>query len=377
MLLIGAGLMVKSIIRLHQVELGFDPENVLTMSISLPRQKYRNGQEALGFYEQLMRRIREAPGVESVAGVDPLPLSDSNVTTEFMMEGHPKRGPDEKHEAGMRAITPEYFQVMRIPVIKGRSFTEHDNAKAPFVAIINKSLSERFWAGENPLGKRIGFQKADGQQQWYEVVGVAGDVKHERLDVETKPEIFLSYGQYPKRFMTLVVRSSQYPEALARTIRSTVGSIDPDQPVFDIRTMEERRAKSVAQRRFVMLLLGGFSVIALVLSVSGIYGLLAYSVAQRRQEIGIRMALGALERDIIRMFIKEGFRLSLIGVLIGVMGALLVTRFLESLLFGVTPIDPATFIFLSALLIAVALLASYMPAQRATTVDPLVTLRCD
>ncbi|HVG31967.1 MAG TPA: ABC transporter permease [Pyrinomonadaceae bacterium] len=374
-LLVCAGLMIKSFMRLQQVSPGFESKNLLTMNISLPRQKYPDAQKANGFYNQLFERVRAVPGVESVGGVDPLPLSGSNGTTSFVVEGGPMLALADRPEVGERSVTPAYFQTMRIPVLKGRAFTEQDRENTPRVMIVNEALARRYWPNEEVLGKRLGFEDDASKQTWWEIVGVVGNVKHERLDMEAKPEIFFPYEQSPRNFMSLVVRTTSDPSMMITGVRDQVLAIDKDQPVFDIKTMDQRLSKAVAQSRFIMLLLGLFSALALILAAVGIYGVMAYVVSQRTHEIGIRMALGAQSRDVLRMVVRQGMTLTFIGVAIGLVAAFALTRLMSSLLYGVTATDPLTFITVALVLSIVALLAIFIPARRATRVDPMEALR--
>ncbi len=374
-LLVGAGLMIKSFVRLQHVSPGFDAKNVLTMSISLPSRKYLEGRQSVAFYEHLFERIKAVPGIESVGGIDPLPLSDSNTTEGFIIEGQPALPIVERPAAGQRIISPDYFNAMRIPLIAGRALTDQDREDTPRALVINEALARRFGADEEAIGKRLSFSEDNSQPVWWEVVGVVGNVKHDRLDADAQPELYKSYRQSPKRFMTLVARTSSDPAGMIGTVRRQVLAVDQDQPVFDIRTMEQRLSKSIAQNRFIMMLLGLFSVMALLLAAVGLYSVMAFTVTQRTHEIGIRMALGAQTSDVLKMIVRQGLLLTLVGVGIGLVGALLLTRVMANLLYGVSATDPVTFIGVVMLLAVVAMLASYIPARRATKVDPMVALR--
>jgi putative ABC transport system permease protein len=375
LLLVGAGLMTKSFVRLQQVDPGFEATNVVSMNIALPTSKYR-GPQINNFYDQLIERIKNLPGVKSVAGINPLPLSNSNVSYRFVVEGAPFVPLADRPYAGVRVVTPDYFQTMSIPNLKGRSFTEQDRENTPSVIIINEALASRYWPNQDPIGKRLGFLEEDsGKQVWREIVGVVGNVRHKALEIEVMPEAYFPYKQSPANFMSLVVRTASDPVSMVPAIRSQVLSVDKDQPVSDVMTMEQRVAKSVASRRFVMLLLGSFSVLALGLAAVGIYGVMAYLVIQRTQEIGVRMALGAQKRDVLRLVVGKGMALAVTGAAIGLVASLVLTRLMRSLLFEVTPTDWFTFVIVSVVLLTVALLACYIPARRATKVDPLVALR--
>ena len=374
LLLVGAGLITRSFFRLQQVNPGFEATNRLSMYIALPTQKYRR-QQTNAFYDQLVERVRNLPGVQSVGGIDPLPLGNSNVTTTFLVEGAPVVPPADRADVGERVITPDYFQTMSIPVLQGRAFTDQDRENTPSVIIINEALARRYWPNQNAVGKRLGFEEDPSKQVWREIVGVAGNVKHKALEIEAMPEVYFPYRQHPKNFMNLVVHTTSDPASVISAIRNQVLSVDKDQPVSDIMTMEQRLAKSVASSRFVMLLLGAFSTLALGLAAVGIYGVMAYVVTQRTQEIGVRMALGAQRRDVLKLVIGKGMALAMIGTAIGVAASLALTRAMRSLLFEVTPTDWLTFLLSSMVLLVVAVLACYIPARRATKVDPLIALR--
>jgi len=346
----------------------------LSMYIALPTQKYRRLQTNI-FYDQLIERVKNLPGVTSVAGIDPLPLSNHNVTTSFLVEGAPVVSLADRPDAGQRVVTAGYFQTMGIPILKGRSFTEQDRANTSSVIIVNEALAHRYWPNQDAIGKRLGFEDDASKQVWREIVGVVGNVKHKALETEATPEVYFPYHQYPKNFMNLVVRTDTDPMSLLPAIRDQVFSIDKDQPISDVMTMEQRLAKSVATSRFVMLLLGAFSILAMGLAAVGIYGVMAYLVTQRTQEIGVRMALGAQRRDVLKLVVVKGMALAVFGTAIGVIASLALTRLMRSLLFDVTPTDWLTFVIASMVLLTVSLLACYIPARRATKVDPLVALR--
>ena len=374
LLLVGAGLMTKSFVRLQQVNPGFDATNVLTMYIALPTNKYRRQQVNI-FYDQLIERVGNLPGVKSVGGIDPLPLSNSNVSNSVVVEGAPVVALAERPSVGVRVVTPGYFQTMSIPILKGRTFNAQDRENTPNVIVVNEALASRFWPNEDAIGKRLSIEEDPGKQVWREIVGVAGNVKHKALETDVMPEAYFPYQQFPGNFMNLVVHTTSDPVSMVPAIRNQVSSIDKDQPVSDVMTMEQRLAKSVASSRFVMLLLGSFSVLALGLAAIGIYGVMAYLVTQRTQEIGVRMALGAQRRDVLRLVVGKGMALAIVGTTIGVVASLAFTRLMRSLLFEVTPTDWLTFVIASTVLLGVALLACYIPARRATKVDPLIALR--
>jgi putative ABC transport system permease protein len=374
LLLVGAGLMTKSFLRLQQVDPGFDATNVVSMNIALPTSKYR-AQQLNNFYDQLFERIRNVPGVKSVGGINPLPLGGTNISLSVLVEGAPAVALTDRPSVGVRVVTPGYFQTMSIPILKGRAFTEQDRDNSPNVILVNEALASRFWPNQDAIGKRLDFEEDSGKQVWREIVGVVGNVKHKALATEVMPEAYFPYKQDPENFMGLVVRTASDPVSMIPAIRNQVLSIDKDQPVSDIMTMEQRLAKSVAASRFVMLLLGSFSVLALGLAAVGIYGVMSYLVTQRTQEIGVRMALGAQKRDVLKLVVRRGMVLAIIGTALGLVASLALTRLMRSLLFEVTPTDWLTFVITSVVLLTVALLACYIPARRATKVDPLVALR--
>jgi putative ABC transport system permease protein len=376
LLLVGAGLMIRSSLRLQQVDPGFDAKKLLTLNIALPRQKYPPNQQALAFFDQLLARVAQLPGVDSVGGVDPLPMSGNDSTTGVLFEGQPILPMSERPDAGERVVTPDYFRALRVPLLEGRDFNEHDRADTPRVLVVNQALAQRFFPGQSAIGKRLGLED-ENRLDWAEIVGVVGNVKHQRLDAETKPELYQPYSQNPRNFMSVVVRATGDPSSLVAPIRTQVAALDPDQPIYQISTMESLLARTLAQSRFVMLLLGGFSALAMVLAAVGIYGVMSWFVTQRNKEIGIRMALGAQQGDVLTMVVREGMLLAGIGVALGLAGSFALTRIIANLLYSVGPTDPATLAAVSILLTAVAFLACWVPARRAARVDPIITLRAE
>jgi putative ABC transport system permease protein len=376
-LLISAGLLIRSFLQLQQVNAGFDPANVLTMSVQLPESKYEQGVQVSAFFEQTLERIAALPGVESAGGVTTLPLSGNNMRTTFTVQNRPAPVPGQEPLAQLRAVTPGYFRTLRIPLLRGEEFTENYKKDRPGRIIINDTMARRFFPDEDPIGLRlsIGLGIDDNDPTAWEIVGIVGDVRHASLDAEPIPEMYVPHSQQSWPFLTLVVRSSSDPMALAGPVRSQILALDNDQPVSGIRSMEGMVSASIAQPRFYLLLLSIFAALALVLAAVGIYGVLSYSVTQRMHEIGIRMALGAKQSDVIKLVVGQGMMLALVGVAIGLVSAFVFTRLMSSMLYGVSATDPVTFAALALLLTAVALLASYIPARRATKVDPMIALR--
>ena len=375
-LLIGAGLLIRSFLHLQQVNPGFQPANVLALQFSLPTLKYAERPQRDAFTRQMLEQVRALPGVKSAAAITVLPMSGQDQSGSFSIEGRPlPQGQTMPHGARWVAST-DYFQTMSVPLVKGRYFTERDTADAPGVAIIDESLARKYWPGEDPVGKRIDFEGDSQNPRWREIVGVVGHVKHKGLEGESRVQYYVPYPQLPALSMFLVVRSAAgEPTSLAGSVRGALRSLDQDLPVYKVTAMEQLVADSLAQRRFAMFLLGIFAVLALVLAVVGLYGVMSYMVAQRTHEIGLRMALGAQGGDILKMVVGRGMVLVLLGVAIGLAGSFLLTRVMASLLFGVSATDPVTFVGISLLLAAVALVANYLPARRAMRVDPMVALR--
>jgi predicted permease len=374
-LLIGAGLLFRSFMSLQAVELGFRPERVLTFRLSPSGANFREDAQYSAFYNQVAERIKSLPGVDAVGVINTLPLS-KGPTTAIRVEGRPLLTPDKWPGVNYRSVSPDYFRAVNVRVLKGRAFDTHDNDTTPLVVLVNQSLVRRDFAGEDPIGKRINTGGTrDGQPIWFEIVGVVADVRSLELNSEPTPEIYTSYLQDPFAGMSYVVRSSVEPESLIPSVRETVRAIDKAQPVADVKEMEQIVSEAAAQPRFNSLLLGIFASVALLLAAAGIYGVMSYSVTQRTHEIGVRIALGAQKRDVLRLVVWQCLRLTLFGLAIGLVCAFAMTRVMATLLYGVEPTDPSTFASGALLLVIVALLSGYLPARRATKVDPLVALR--
>jgi len=375
-LLIGAGLLINSFMRLRSVDPGFRPEKLLTMKIVLPEVRYPDRATRSAFYTELIRRVETVPGVKSAAVATSLPLTDTGNSIGISIEGRPDPGPDHVPIVITRIVSSRYFEIMGIPLLKGRVFTEQDRAESTGVVVVSEITARRLWPGEDPIGKRISGWSTDPQRKWVQIIGVVKDVRQFELAADPKLQIYLPYEQ--ARFFeprALIVQTDVDPMSLATMVRRTVWEIDKDQPVSDISSMEEIVSQSVTRQRFSMLLLGVFAGLALLLAAVGIYGVMSYSVAQRTHEIGIRIALGAQRSDVLKMTVGEGLRLVSTGVVIGLAAALILTRVMSSLLFGVSANDPTTFITISLILVGVAVLASFVPALRATRVDPMFALR--
>ena len=376
-LLIGAGLLLKSFAHLLDVKPGFVTENVLTMQIGLPATSYQQPQKRAAFLKQLETNLAAAPEVASVGSVTRLPLMSTlnNITTFLTIEGR-EIPPSERPEIDFRRATTGYFQTMGIPLLAGRLVTEQDVTNTTGAVVINEAMAKRFWPNEDPIGKRISTATSNGQQtQWQTIVGVVGNVRHLGLDVEPRPEIYYHTTSNPPFGPVVVIRTTGDPQRLISIARAKVRELDHDVAISNVNTMEQLVAQSVAQRRFGMFLVGIFAALALVLAVVGIYGVVSYSVAQRTNEIGVRMALGASTTDVLKLVLKHGMALALIGVAAGLAGAFVVTRLMVAVLFDVKPTDVVTFATVSVGLMLVALLACYVPARRAMKVDPLVALR--
>ncbi|HWS87818.1 MAG TPA: ABC transporter permease [Pyrinomonadaceae bacterium] len=374
-LLAGAGLLVKSVVRLRAVDAGFDTSNLLTMNLALPSSRYKDGAAQAAFFERLARQIESLPGVEGAAFTSVLPLGGNFDGRALAVEENPvPRG--QEATVDLYVATPGYLRAMRIPLVEGRAFDEHDAADKSPVALVNETAARKLWPGRSPLGRRIKFPGSErNPQPWRTVVGVVRDVKQYGLDREDVMQMYLPEAQYPTSFMALVVRSKTDPSALTAAVRREVAAADKELAVFNVATMDQLLADSVALRRFSMLLLGVFAAVAVALAGVGIYGVISYTVAQRTREIGVRIALGARPRDVLRLVLGRGLGLAGLGIALGLAGGLAVTQVISSLLYGVGARDPLTFAAVAGLLSFIALAACLAPARRATKVDPMVALR--
>ena len=374
-LMVSASLLIKSFVRLLEVKPGFNPSHVLTMDVQLPNlppSRYAKEEAQTAFFAQLMDRIKALPGVQGAGSVVTLPLTGAFESTDLIIEGRPKLPSGQEPDADYTTVTTDFFQTLQIPLLKGRQFTARDSKEAPGVIIINDILARSYWPNEDPIGKRftVGFEKSPR-----EIIGVVGSIKQTTLDADVRPAMYMPHLQSPNSGMTLIVRTSGEPLALAAAVREQVRALDKDVPVTHIQTMDQVFGASVAQPRFSMLVVGLFAALALILSSVGIYGVMAYSVSRRAHEIGVRMALGARTSQVMQLVLKEGMVLALMGIAIGLFGAFALTRLMATLLYGVGAKDPFTFVSVATLLAVVALIACYIPARRATKVDPLVALR--
>jgi predicted permease len=375
-LLAGAGLLFRSFLQLQSVNAGFNPQQVLTMRLSPAGSKYRLDADYIKFYNEVIQRAAAVPGVQAVGAINILPLGKGPFAG-FRIEGRPPLTTDKWPGANYRTVSSDYFQAMNTPVVQGRAFNDRDTETTPLVMIINQALARRDFPNENPIGKRInlGNTDAQGQPVWFEIVGVAADVRSIELREPAAPDFYLSALQDSFPNMFIVLRTSVEPTSVAASVRQIAAEVDSSAAVSDVKTMEHIVDEAVTQPRFNVFLLGLFSGIALLLSAAGIYGVTAYSVTQRTHEFGIRMALGAQVGDVLRMILRQGMLLISLGIAVGLIASFALTRLLRTLLYGVSVTDPGTFVAITLLLMFVALLACYIPARRATKVDPLTALR--
>jgi len=379
-LLIAAGLLIHSFARLQDVAPGFDSSRLLTFRLSLPESRYTTFQKGDAFFDELFASLRRNQEVRAVAAINALPFSGLGGSRTFHIEGREEKRPEDQTEEQLRIVTDGYFSAMQIPIISGREFTDRDSLSRPRAAIVNDALARKHWPNQNPIGKRVSFTTDD--PRWYEIVGIVGNIKHRGLDARDRPELYVPYRQplfdgWTVRPMYLAVRTASDPAAAAAVVRREISRIDRDQPISDVRTMDERIGRSLSGRRFNMVLLALFAALALTLAAVGVYGIVAYSVTEREHEIGVRLALGAQRRDVIAMVIGQGMTMIVMGTIAGLAASLMLTSVMRNLLFGVSAVDPATFVAIPFLLIAVALVACYVPARRATRVDPLQALRSE
>ena len=374
-LLLAAGLLVRSFNKLTAVDLGFDRENVLTVRIGLPRSKYKEPQQALAFQQELLDRIKRLPGVQAAGTTIHTPLNGFSLIVFTAIEGTPELNREKDQPIGVGVVSPEYFQTMRIPLLSGRHVDDRDGPDKQKVAVVNQAFAQRFFPKGDVLGKRIGFACKETEGLCRVIVGVVGNIRQESLTDNVAAELYVPSAQMPMNTMTLFVRTASDPLSFVPAVRSTVLGIDPNQPIYDVKTLAQRVSDATAVSRSLTVLFTAFALLALVLGSVGIYGIVSYAVTQRTQEIGVRMALGARAFDILQLVLKHGLVLVLSGVAIGVAGALVLTRFLATLLFGITPTDALTFIVVSLLFLLIATIASLIPARRATKVDPLTALR--
>jgi putative ABC transport system permease protein len=378
-LLVGAGLMMRSFISLQNVNAGINPQGVLTMYIALPGAKYGNRDRApekrIAFFSQLLERVRAIPGVQSAGTNSGLPLTGNNWGRSLTVEGRPVLSVGEAPTINHCVISPSYFSAMGTAILKGRDFDERDTREAPKVTIVDERLAREYWPDEDPIGKRIRFGPPEDNEPWHTIVGVVREVKHSRLDASGRESVYLPFAQMPIGGSSLAIRTSGRPENLIGAVRAQVKALDPDLPLIRVMPMTEVVARSVWQQRLYTALFGVFAAVALILATVGIYGVMSYAVTQRTREIGLRMALGAQRQDVLKLVVGHGILLATIGVGVGLAAALALTRLMSSLLFGVTATDPITFAAVSVLLAGVALGACFVPARRAAKVDPMVALR--
>jgi putative ABC transport system permease protein len=375
-LLIGAGLMTRSFVRLLNVKLGFNPKNVLTTRIELPGSRYQNGDQRRQFFGQLLERAQSIPGVQSAGAISQLPLSGYSMMGRFAVEGQPEPEPGKGKSIPIGTVTPGYFRTMQIPLIDGRLFDERDAEKMPDVAIVNESMAKKFWPRQNPIGKKVGAA-CNEHELCRTVVGVVGDIRHEGLGEEAQPEIYLPHRQLTLPNMSLVLRTAGDPLLIVSAMRNEVRALDKDQPVALVQTLNEHISESVLQPRLLTTLLSVFAGLGLVLAAVGVYAMMSYSVSQRRGEIGIRIALGAMKADILRLVVGQAALLVGVSLAIGLTAALGATRLLRSLLYQVGIWDPLTFGAIVLLLALVAIFAAWLPARRAARINPMAALRSE
>jgi predicted permease len=377
-LLVGAGLMIRSFTKLNQVDPGFKPAQVMSLGVAILRVKYPEDPQVAQVYSQILERVAAVPGVVSVGAISDLPLRGSNISDSFTIEGRPHIPKEAEPSTEYHVVTPRYFESMGIPLLSGRDVADTDTRQSPNVVVINDAFARRHFAGENPLGHRLRLQGQERDPLL--IVGVVGNVRQLGLDQQPPPEVFVPFLQDPlsttyQRSMTIMARSKSDPGAIAGPLRAAVTSVDKSLPVFAFKPMTEYMHDSLSRRRFSLILLSIFSGVALVLAAVGIYGVISYGVTQRTHEMGIRMALGAQPRDVLKLVVRQAMLLALGGVGIGLLASFALTRLMKGLLFSVSVTDPMTFVAIALLMTLIALFACLIPARRATKVDPLVALR--
>jgi putative ABC transport system permease protein len=376
-LLTANGLLLRSLRQLQQVNPGFNPEQLLTVQLALPRAKYPGDEQQARFFEQVLAQVTTLPDIKASAVTSEAPFLGENSAGSFQIIGRPPLSKGETRDANRRTVSADYFQTLGLRLIRGRRFDQRDSAQAARVVIINEAMARKFWPGADPLGQRITFNS----QTQYEIIGLVSNVKHSKLQEEDEPEAYTHYLQVPSRTMDLAVRANfsfdHVPATLTNGLRRAVAAVDPEQAIHNLATMEQRLSHSIAPQRFVALLLSLFATLALIQAVIGIYGVMSYVVTQRKRELGVRIALGASAADVISLVVRQGLKPTLIGTALGLAAAFSLTRLLREMLFGIRPVDPLTFVTVTLLLTCVSLAACFLPARRATKVDPMNVLRSE
>jgi putative ABC transport system permease protein len=377
-LLVGAGLLLRSLVQMQEVDPGFDPRNVATLRVSLPEQRYPQTPEQILFTRQALERLQAVPGVVSAAMVSDLALTGESVGQSFVLETEPDPPPGEGHEARARIVSERYLEAMRVRLLAGRNITEADSQDAPLVVLVNETLARRHFAGSSPLGQRLAWGSKRAGAEWATIVGVVGDARYLGLTRDEEAAVYVPYAQRQsswKRWMSFVLRTEVEPQGVLPAAKAAIWSVDPELAVRRATSMEALLARNLGRQRFATLLLGLFAAMALLLALVGVYGVMSAAVTRRTSEIGVRMALGAQPRDVLRLVLGQSLRLTLLGVALGLGGAIVLSRLLESLLFQVSATDPATFLGVALLAVHFALLAAYLPSRRASRIDPCSALR--
>jgi predicted permease len=376
-LLIGAGLLIRSFASLQNVQPGFNAKNVLTLELTMTGKKYADKSAVLNTFHDLWDRLERLPGVSAAGAVTPIPLSATFAWGPIVVDGRTPLPGEQFINADERVVSGHYFEAMQIPLLRGRLFTEHDTLDSQRVIVIDEYMAQQFWPNENPIGKHIRFGTLTAASQLEEIVGVVGRIKQYSLDADSRIALYIPQTQNPSRGMNVVLRSTADPASLTSAVKDQLRALDSNLPIYDVRTMSQRVDESLASRRFSMLLLGLFASLALALAAIGTYGVMAYLVNQATREIGIRMALGATQQNILSLILRKGMTLALSGVALGLAAAFALTQLLRSQLFGINATDPATFVAIAVLLAGIALFASYFPARRAARIDPMISLRSE